>query len=1027
MTDVLGNGGTVAHLRGIGVMRAAFGPSCWGRALPRCQDRRAQRAGPMKHPEQQPDRRRRAGGQHEPDGTDGVPAGLLDAIADACIAFDRSWRVTFVNRQGEVLLGRTRADVIGSVLWDLGSDVLPAALQSALEQARAVGVPQTVEVEDRPRGRWLEVRCHPSADGVFVLALDVTSRRVRDDERASWAKERAQDARRASALLDLVTALGLQDTVQDVAEIVLTKGFSLVRPDAGSVFLLEGDLLHRIAVTGRIAELAAHWPAVHLDSTTPVAQVARSGEVLAIGGPEELERAFPDASTPLRAGGAESSLILPLVARDRVMGVVSLAFRAPREFTPDEVGFARTVAAQAVLALSRARAFEAERAAAAEAAASAAVLDALVNAAPTGLAVLDTDLRWVLINEHLADINGLPVADHLGRTPWQVVPDLANTAVPMFQHILETGEPMLGVELEGETPKAPGVTRQWVEHFFPVRGADGTTLGLGVVAEEVTERRAVEAARQRAVRRTERLADAAAGLARALTTEEVAAVLEGQAVDGVGAVAAVLSAGSADAPPDAPPDAVEAFHSASLRRGAVIDPDGASGWVVHIPVVGAGAPVGVLTARFAAERDVHPEDEVFLSGLAAMGGPALERAGRFEREHSIAATLQHALLPHAFPHGNGLRIEARYLPGAEGVEVGGDWYDVVRTVDRDGTPVMLASLGDVVGKGLHAATVMGQIRSAARGFAALDPSPDVVLASLDRLFTTMESDEMATLALAAIHPDGTASLALAGHLPPLLLLPDGAVQLLEGGRSMPLGAGPGGRLAPVQATVGRTPAATVPFPPGSTLVLYSDGLIESARLPVTEGLEQLEALASSIARMPTRPSPGELADLLTAGMVGVAAQTDDVAVLVIERLVTSHRAELELPAGPKAAGSARSFAREWWSAAVASVVAGTPEPDDGEDLVLVVSELVTNGLRHANGAQRLDLELMYDAGTWCSRVGVTDGVRGPQPRAMMPGPEVASGRGLGIVADLSVRWGVEGLPGGKRVWADLPLTPGGRV
>ena len=951
---------------------------------------------------------------------------FLEPVADACLLIDRAWRITYVNRQAERLLGQDRTDLLGRVLWDASMPWLGLEGRASLERALSLGTPQAHETHDAEAGRWMQVRSHPYDDGAFVQVLDITARRVREEERAAWARTKAVAAERAQALLTFVTALVAARSVEDVADTTLTRGFSLVRPDSGTVFLRDGDLLLRSAMSGHTAELVEIWPAVHLDAEMPVATAVRAGQVVALTSGARIAAEYPNAAPWLSRAGVEASLVLPLSSGAEVLGVAALNFRAPRDFSEGELAFARTVAALATLALTRVLAQEAERDAARRATASAAVLDALVNAAPTGLAVFDTDLRWVMINEHLADMNGVPAGDHLGRTPWEVLPDLAGLTVPILERVLVTGAPMLGVEIVGETPKAPGVRRQWVEHFFPVRTPDGTTLGLGVVAQEVTEQRAVEAARQRAVRRTELLAGAAAGLSRALTVDDVADVLVGHAVDGLGATAGTVGLVGADGTLQVrrstgtlPGGVPLAGAAQAVRRRSVVHPQAPGappgGWGVHVPVVGSDTVVAVLSAWFAERPATAADDEVALQGLAAMAGPAFERADRFEREHSIAATLQHALLPDAFTPVPHLLVDARYLPGLQGVEVGGDWYDVQPVA----AGAVAASLGDVVGKGVHAAAVMGQVRSAARAYAAIDPHPDAVLAALDRLFATFDRDELATFAYAVVDADaGTVTLVSAGHPPPAVIGPDGAVTLLEEGRSVPLGVGPGGRLAPLAATA-RTRACTVPFPPGATLVLYSDGLIESTRLPVTEGLAALEAELLRLGSLPVRPSPGAVADGLVAALVGDGARADDVAVLVVHRPVPSgDPVTLELPGSPVDAGTARRFLRRWWHDVVEPAV---PHADH-HDVELVVSELVTNGLRHVGGTMHLECRLLQTP-DWRVRVGVRDRRRSRPLVADLPQSQEPSGRGLGIVAALAARWGVEQDADGKQVWAEVTIAP----
>jgi hypothetical protein len=261
----------------------------------------------------------------------------------------------------------------------------------------------------------------------------------------------------------------------------------------------------------------------------------------------------------------------------------------------------------------------------------------------------------------------------------------------------------------------------------------------------------------------------------------------------------------------------------------------------------------------AAEREL-------LAGLAAQGGQALERARLYERERSAAEQLQHALLPRQLPTRADVELAARYLAGVQGVSVGGDWYDCLECDER-----LALVVGDVMGMGLEAAALMGRLRTATRVLASLDPSPVAVLQGLDEVIAGLDDGEVfATVVYVLLDLEaGTAEIARAGHVPPLLLTDAGAAFVSAGG-SLPLG-GP----------VGPRVSATVPVPPGSTVLLYSDGLVEWHPDGVAAGLEELRVgFESSAARCP-RP------DDIAAAVLAHAPEPrpDDIAVLVA-RLVT---------------------------------------------------------------------------------------------------------------------------------------------
>ena len=224
---------------------------------------------------------------------------------------------------------------------------------------------------------------------------------------------------------------------------------------------------------------------------------------------------------------------------------------------------------------------------------------------------------------------------------------------------------------------------------------------------------------------------------------------------------------------------------------------------------------GALRFSFTKPRQITEEERVFLEALAGQCALALERASLFEREHTTAETLQRSLLPDRLPSVPGIILEARYLPVTRNMEIGGDWYDAFRLPDGR----LAVAAGDVMGKGLTAAAGMGRVRNALRALALTDPRPAAVLAGLDRLFTATELDEqVTTVAYLVVDPvTGEGLAGNAGHLPPLLLSRDAPPRLDTTEAGTPLG-----WACPRQQYVFR-------LPPGTTAVLYSDGLVENRR------------------------------------------------------------------------------------------------------------------------------------------------------------------------------------------------------
>ncbi len=271
----------------------------------------------------------------------------------------------------------------------------------------------------------------------------------------------------------------------------------------------------------------------------------------------------------------------------------------------------------------------------------------------------------------------------------------------------------------------------------------------------------------------------------------------------------------------------DALARAAQTEGRPVRGAGPAGPVLVAPVLRSnGLPLGVLQLSGPRSGDFSSGDEAILLQFALMTGIALENAFRYQHERSIAVTLQRSLLPELLTAVPAANVACRYLPGGEGVEVGGDFYDVI---ELDGDRVALA-LGDVMGKGVAAAATMGQLRMALRAYATDERPPAGVIEGLGRLMSLLRNDAFATMVYVECDTRRDALLvANAGHPPPVLRTPEGDVRLLEGPVSPPLGVASG-------ATGGQL---EVPLEPGAMLVLYSDGLVEGHELTLIEGLDRL--------------------------------------------------------------------------------------------------------------------------------------------------------------------------------------------
>ncbi|MDC0773123.1 ATP-binding SpoIIE family protein phosphatase [Streptomyces sp. HD] len=381
---------------------------------------------------------------------------------------------------------------------------------------------------------------------------------------------------------------------------------------------------------------------------------------------------------------------------------------------------------------------------------------------------------------------------------------------------------------------------------------------------------------------------------------------------------------------------------------------------------------------------------------------AAERLRASERrQRETAVTLQRSLLPQELEEPDDLRIAATYHPGGTEAAVGGDWYDVI-TLGGGRTALVI---GDVMGRGVRAAAVMGQLRTAVRAYARLDLPPHEVLQLLDGLAMEIDANQIATCVYAIHDPnEGRLVYASAGHLPILVRDENGTVQRADEPTGPPLGTG-GWMHA----------SGSIGLSPGSTAVLYTDGLVERRDEDLDEGIASLErALAGATG------TPQVICDRLvrTAGVT--ADHDDDVAVLVLQHPARTgpdsdlfRNAALELLGGVEAAPRARAFA--------SGVLTSWRFPTDLHDLgVLATSELVANSLQHGTPPMRLrlrrtDRRLIIE---------VTDG-DDHLPRRRRAEPADESGRGIAIVATIASSWGSRRTPGGgKAVWCEFALpTP----
>lgn len=312
----------------------------------------------------------------------------------------------------------------------------------------------------------------------------------------------------------------------------------------------------------------------------------------------------------------------------------------------------------------------------------------------------------------------------------------------------------------------------------------------------------------------------------------------------------------------------ESMHKlAALYPGIPLD--ATEGARAFLPLIASGRPVGSCILGFDRERGFSDEERTVLTALAGLIAQALERARRYESEAALARGLQEALLPHRLSAHPRVETAGCYLPGTQGMDVGGDWYDVV-----DAGEGLALVIGDVQGHGVQAAATMGQLRSAVRAFALGDHPPGEVMSSTNRLLIDLDPGQFASCCYIRLDPlTGLARAARAGHPQPLLRHPDGRTDVLDLPGGVVLGVAPEAEY----------PVTELRLEPGAVLALYTDGLVERAGHDIDEGIGALRTaltLAGGRGASAQPPSLPGVAGLLTDRARRAADRPDDIALLL---------------------------------------------------------------------------------------------------------------------------------------------------
>ncbi|WTO33613.1 SpoIIE family protein phosphatase [Streptomyces achromogenes] len=695
-----------------------------------------------------------------------------------------------------------------------------------------------------------------------------------------------------------------ETAAQPLLSLALVSMMHEVHAHSGAVYLLRTDepVLQMAVHAGMPRAFAAPWERLGLSAPLPVADAVRERRLVWVAGEDEMARCYPRIAVVLPYPFALAAL--PVATERRVYGAVFVTWpggHAP-ELTDAERDHLWAACERLALRLERSASRPRppgpeEDALASSVAGAATVAETLgsVEAArlvarlPYGLMSLDLHGRIGFVNPAAAELLGRPARELLGTPLWASVPWLND---PMYEDRYRAA--LISQQKASFVALRPPGDWLWFR-LYP------STTGLSVRvsrARSVTDtphgvRQAGPGpSRLMAISQVLSLAGAlteAVGVRDVvqLVWDEVAPAVGSQAMAILGSEGGRLRVLGHRGYRD--PHIVERFEGLPLAERtpgtqvlgtgvpAFFDsrahlerlypsrhetPDGFAAWA-YLPLIASGRPVGTCVLAYA-EPHVFPADErAVLTSLGGLIAQALERARLYDAKHSLAHGLQQALLPHSLARLPGIEAAARYLPATHGMEIGGDFYDLVPA-----RPLAAAVIGDVQGHNVTAAGLMGQIRTGVRAYTTVGQAPHEVISSTNRLLIDLGAELFASCLYLRLDPaHGRAVMARAGHPPPLLRRPDGKVRVLD------LAGGP---LLGIDASA-VYPTTEVSLAPGSVLVLYTDGLVESRDVDIEDALADLGGLLADVGDQPLE----SLADEVIRHSVAARERTDDVAVLLL--------------------------------------------------------------------------------------------------------------------------------------------------
>ncbi|MDX3281425.1 SpoIIE family protein phosphatase [Streptomyces scabiei] len=674
---------------------------------------------------------------------------------------------------------------------------------------------------------------------------------------------------------------------------------------SGAMYLLAPDepVLEMAVMAGLPRSFAAPWERVGLSAPVPVSEAVRGQRLVWVSGEEQMARRYPRIAVVLPYPFALAAL--PVATRDTTYGAVFLTWPGshPPELSERERDQLTSACDRLAKRLRRAeeegRPVLPEPDLSAPSATMVAGTLGTVEAArmvarlPYGMYALDLHGRITFANAATAELLGIPVSGLLGTQLWVSVPWLNDPAYEdryraalMSQHVTSF------VALRPPS--------DWLSfRLYP--GTNGLSVRISrarAVAEAEHAARVEGPGRLVTIHHVLALASA---LTEAVSVQDVVDLVADEIVPAIGGQALVMYGsrggrlhvlghrGYADphlverfdgTPLTAPmPGAhalttgVPAFfesrqqleHLYPVRRDT---PDGLNAWA-YVPLIASGRPVGTWVLGYAEPHPFPADERAVLTSLSGLIAQALERALLYDAKHQLAHGLQQALLPHSLPSIPGIEAASRYLPATRGMDIGGDFFDLVLSHGRAS-----AVIGDVQGHNVTAAGLMGQIRTAVRAYTTVGQGPQEVMSSTNRLLIDLGSELFASCLYLRLDPaHGTAVMARAGHPPPLLRRPDGKVRVLD------LAGGP---LLGIDAAAAY-PTTEVALAEGSVLVLYTDGLIESPGVDIEDALASLGERLSTAGERPLE----WLADRLVQETEAAQERADDVALLLLRATGTA--------------------------------------------------------------------------------------------------------------------------------------------